>query len=111
MPTPRRCWIAFRLRTIFLAVVVLSFPLAWVGYSLNWIRARNAVLRNGGFSHLKLASGTPAAPAGLWVLGKKAYAQMDIDRNEKRAPTVEDAQRLFPEASITEYDKDGRQRQ
>jgi len=32
----------FSLRTMFVLTVVVSIPLAWVGYSLNWIRERRA---------------------------------------------------------------------
>ena len=39
-PMPLRRWFAFRLRTLFVLVAVLSIPLAWVAYSLNWIRER-----------------------------------------------------------------------
>ena len=44
MPTPPRCLFAFRLRTLLVLVLVLSIPLAWVGYSLAWIRERHRVL-------------------------------------------------------------------
>jgi hypothetical protein len=37
--TPLR-WFAFRLRTLLVVVSVLALPLAWVGYSLEWIRQR-----------------------------------------------------------------------
>ena len=33
---PRR----FGLRTLFVVVVIVSIPCAWVGYSMNWIRQR-----------------------------------------------------------------------
>lgn len=41
-PQRKRSRFAFRLGTLLLAVVVLSLPLAWVSYSLNWMRLRNA---------------------------------------------------------------------
>jgi hypothetical protein len=37
---PRRRWYQFSLRTMFVLVTVACVVLAWVGYSLNWIRQR-----------------------------------------------------------------------
>ena len=41
---PCRRWFSFRLRTLFVVVAVLSIPLAWAGYLLNWIRERRKFL-------------------------------------------------------------------
>ena len=42
--TPRR--IRFSLRSLFVLVVIVSIPCAWVAYSLNWIRQRHGGLRS-----------------------------------------------------------------
>ena len=38
-PTKRR-WFRFSLRTMFVLVTVLGGALGWIGYNLQWIRAR-----------------------------------------------------------------------
>lgn len=37
----------FRLRTLLIAVTVLTVPMAWVGYSLSWIAERRAARESG----------------------------------------------------------------
>jgi uncharacterized protein DUF5906 len=39
-----RRWLAFRVRTLFVVVVVLALRLAWTGRSLRWIMQRHAML-------------------------------------------------------------------
>jgi hypothetical protein len=47
-PQPiRRRWYQFSLRTMFVAVTLVAIPLAWVGYSLSWIRQRHEALQAG----------------------------------------------------------------
>lgn len=40
----RRRWFQFSLQTMFVLVMLVSIPLAWVGYSLSWIRQRHEAL-------------------------------------------------------------------
>jgi hypothetical protein len=57
MRTPPRRWFAFRLRTLFVLVAVLSIPLAWVAHTLDWIRRRQDAI---GLGHLKMMSQSPS---------------------------------------------------
>jgi hypothetical protein len=43
-PSPHRRWNQFSLRTIFVGMTLVSIPLAWMGYSVNWIRQRREVM-------------------------------------------------------------------
>lgn len=102
MTAPRRRW-SFGLRTLLLVVAILAVPLAWVGYSLNWIRERRQYLQQG--ISRDACSPTLTAPAGLWVFGEKAYggvvavwgANEDPEDVKER---VDGIQRLFPEAQV-----------
>jgi len=91
--TPRRHWYQFSLRTMFVVITLVSIPLAWVGYSLNWIPQREEARRR----YQGMVGGKIQAPAGLWLFGETAY-----DSFEWRGPpeSVEQAQRLFPEATL-----------
>jgi hypothetical protein len=92
---PRRRWFRFGLRTMLVAVVALSIPLAWVGYSLNWIRQRHEALaarRVYDFSD----SAATTAPGGLWLFGERGVIGILCSPED-----AELARRLFPEASIS----------
>jgi hypothetical protein len=98
---PRRRWFRFSLRTMLIAVVVLSIPLAWVAYSLNWIRERRKLIGNSDsnpFVSLVSPPGSTQAPQVLWLLGEggRAWIRMPISECER-------ARKLFPEAEIHEY--------
>ena len=106
----------FRLRTALLAVIVLSVPLAWVAYSLNWIRERHVALAY--FSELELYFlGEPPydepparAPGLLWVFGEPplCYAFWRAGPVHPGMVPAEEWERLFPEAGpsypLGEYD-------
>ncbi len=93
---PRRRWWQFRLRTLLIAVVVLSIPLAWVAYSLNWIRERQD------FSACITYSDATLPPAGLWSFGENGATLIVCPRDG-----WEQARRLFPEAEIPGADWKG----
>jgi hypothetical protein len=104
--TSRR-WYQFSLRTMLILVFVVSIPLAWVGYSLNWIRQRqewlekhdgradgNIVLRTHWWHDEQ--SEPPPAPGGLWLFGEKGI--WEIHPSSDHADLTK---QLFPEASVT----------
>jgi hypothetical protein len=97
--TPKRRWFAFRLRTLFVMVAVLSVPLAWAGYSLNWIRERQHLLRADGVrfdvSSGDICNPAPWAPRGLWLFGERPVCEIYVPIEQG-----ETASRLFPEANI-----------
>ncbi len=95
----QRRW-TFTLWALFVAVTVFG---VWIGYELNWIRERHALLsRYGGihFGHV---------PGLLWIFGEQPVGNIQLnllDEQEGRDLTpaekgqVEAAQRLFPEAVV-----------
>jgi hypothetical protein len=95
-----RHWYQFSLRTMFVLVFVVSVPLAWVGYSLNWIRQRHAVISSGVVDSLGFGSDntTAVAPAGLWLFGENGIHHLWVRHDAKES--IDDLQRLFPEAGI-----------
>jgi hypothetical protein len=112
--TPSRRWFAFRLRTVFVVVVLLSLPLAWVAYSLNWIRERHFVLihKDGAAMEMKpglwLAdkpNGPNSSPGGLWLFGEKGILMITLYPEEPDAE-VDRVKKLFPEADVSRYPLD-----
>jgi hypothetical protein len=103
-PKPRRRWFRYSLRTMFVVVTILSVPLGFVAYQLNWIQNRNRELQldkywptdgpegehpsnvSYAFAYLDyftLTPGTqrPAAPELLGMFGERGYAEVDIAFN------------------------------
>src|SRR4051812_44517476 len=77
--SPRRRWLRFSLRTMFVLMLLASIPLAWVGYSLNWVRQRQAIIGTAripgsmDLGFLRLPTDWPdavPAPNGLWLFGE-----------------------------------------
>jgi hypothetical protein len=118
---PRRRWFAFRLRTLFVLVAVLSIPLAWAGYPLNWIRERRKFLymKNEPFDMVdnvppEMESfmvtflyqdpdtykyyDRPRAPGGLWLFGEEGYPKIEFLHASPEL--MERTRRLFPEATV-----------
>ena len=101
--SPRRRRFAFRLRTLFVLVAVLSVPLGWVGYSLEWIRQREEMLLEDGVTGATkyVSAGEhgipddPEAPYGLWLFGERGF-QCIVAQRQK----ADEAARLFPEAIV-----------
>ena len=80
-----RRWFRFSLRTLFVAMTLLG---GWLGYELNWLRERHAMLAareawvlEGSTPNLSLAAlqahlppkerGPATAPGGLWRLASR----------------------------------------
>jgi hypothetical protein len=95
----------FRLRTLLIAVAILALPMAWVSYSVNWIRQRHAALDKWQLDNISDYKGItwpgskPAqAPAFLWLFGEEGYDFIPW------APTARvdraTLATLFPEARI-----------
>jgi hypothetical protein len=76
---PIRLRSAFRLRTLFVVVAVLSILLAWVGYSLNWIRQRHEAMD----VYCVFPVWRPVvAPGGLGLLGETGKSTVPIAVND-----------------------------
>ena len=103
MPTPppsRR--FRFGLRLLFVLVVIVSIPCAWVGYQLNRIRQRY-VFRNEHQSAFFIGERIgirpkATAPAGLWMFGEKGATI--VDSSSFGAEEKAKVERLFPEAAV-----------
>jgi hypothetical protein len=82
----------FKLRTLFVLIALISIPLGWAAYQLNWQRRREKFLTR---THAgKLHMGLIAAPWSLRLFGEIPADYLlnvaDVD--------VEEARSLFPEA-------------
>ena len=122
IPAPNRRWFRFSLRTFLVGMVLLGGAFAWVGYHLNWIRERQAIVTR---SDVRAAKGSyfleppPVAPWPLRLFDKTAYRsvtivfvdqqrtqsddEMYVDADDPRLTQEERQQlervvRLFPEA-------------
>jgi hypothetical protein len=93
-PSKRR-WYQFSLRTMFVLVFVVSVPLAWVGYSLSWIRQRHEALDTRQVYDFSDSAAT-TAPGGLWLFGERGVITIFCSTEN-----AEFARRLFPEAFIS----------
>ena len=98
MTPHRRRWFASSLRALFVGVTLAAVLLGWVGYSLNWIRERRAMLDQIGPDPFGV---TVKAPAGLWIFGEVGTDSIE----EETTPEMVDVERrrlgrLFPEAKI-----------
>jgi hypothetical protein len=91
-PKTKRRWYQFSLRTMFVLVVVVSIPMAWVGFQFNWIRQRRQWLR--GHAHTTVDPPTPI-PASLAIFGETGVQSTWYFPGEEA-----EARRLFPEAII-----------
>ncbi len=85
-PTPNRRW-SFTLRTLF--VVVTAFA-CWLGYELNWVRQRRAIVSRADIraSEDGYLEPPPVAPRFLGLFGEHAYHGITI--------VIVDQQRLEP---------------
>ena len=91
----RRRWFRFSLRTVLVAVVVISIPLAWVAYSLKWIRTRHVALRDA-----TLVSYSPdvRAPSNLALFGERGVYLIELPH--EKPVDCHELRRLFPEAVL-----------
>ena len=97
--SPSRRVFAFRLRTLFVLVAILSLPLGWVGHSLNWIRQRERFYSDRTWNpnlkaNITRREDVRPAPALLWLFGAQGRSHLWL----KGSGDLEAAKRLFPEA-------------
>jgi hypothetical protein len=65
-------WPRFRLRTLLIAIALLSIPMGWVGYQLNWIRQRHEFFEHYQCQHVMYDALVPftGAPWQLRIFGE-----------------------------------------
>ena len=110
---PRR-WFRFSLRTMFVLLLVLSIPLAWLGVHVKWISDRNDAqfwLRRewSGESDPRAIAMSPHrtawltcdAPWGLRLLGETGLQRIELGSPKPESPyTIARLEALFPEAEL-----------
>ena len=110
LPPPPRRRFQFRLRTLLIAVAVLAVPMAWVGYSLNWIRQRHAILDRQPprvwSSSWGLLPTTANAPGGLWLFGERGEPVLFWEPGSRE--DVTQMEQLFPEAHVVVVKEPGK---
>lgn len=94
----------FSLRTLLLVVTFASALMGWVGYSLNWIRQRHAVLEDERFAIVDHFDDPRAAPSLLWLFGEDGMTYLICDKCNREDRLV--LQRLFPESEIRDHSDD-----
>lgn len=99
---PKRRWFRFSLRTLLVVVFVASLPLTWVGYSLIWIRERNAFLFPSELHGISPfgTSWDGVAPLSLRIFGEHGISTVYVPQGMDDA-VAKRAAALFPEATIT----------
>ena len=74
---PRRRWfrLAFSLRTLLVVVTLIG---CWLGYQLNWIRQRHALLKSNTvrLRHDYFLFDAPPAPGLLWIFGEQGTGDL-----------------------------------
>jgi hypothetical protein len=85
-PKPRRRWLRFSLRTMFLLLTAFCL---WLGRNTQIVRERNSmryeVRRNGGYVILDHAMQGPLDANGNEVIGSQSF---DIDGGKRQLPLV-----------------------
>ena len=112
LPKPRLRF-RFSLRTMFVLVTMLSVPLSWVGYHVNWIRLRREMLELVQTKKTILSSDIPRGfsnadeqfPLSLWILGERPVFSMTVGNayvgsSQEMDARAEAARKLFPEAQF-----------
>jgi hypothetical protein len=102
MTTFRRRW-SFTLRTMFVVVTVLCCALAWLVYSMNWIRQRQLVRNQAHEKRLSVCPGVKecpvSAPGSLRFFGEEGVFWIGTPYDEG-SPEILALRRLFPEAGV-----------
>lgn len=99
----------FSLRTMFVAVMVISIPLAWAGFQLDWIRQRRAVIHSGAIVCYPWSPLSPYsqnrgkvadAPYGMRIFGEQGQGFIFLLDRDK--VSEQHLKKLFPEAEIVD---------
>jgi hypothetical protein len=104
---PRHSWFAFRLRTLFVLIAIVAPALAWVGYSLKWIKQRHAALESGtnllycvGVFAEQPTRSELATVDAPWCLRTLRERGVSVVYWVPGRPSVDECKRLFPEAEV-----------
>src|SRR5262245_40832368 len=86
----------FSLRMLLLAIALLSIPMAWVAYQLNWIRQRHEFREQKTHYVSRIEPDNTEAPWSLQIFGEGGEESIWIENESDRAQ----AAKLFPESQI-----------
>src|SRR5262249_13083052 len=98
---PKRRWFRFSLRTLFMVLLLISLPLGWLGFQLDWIRQRHIFLRDYDIPKIYAITGPPKMPP--WPLGY--FKEEPVWYVTVRPEHLSEARRLFPESRIMLIEK------
>jgi len=101
---PKRRWFRFSLRTLFVVVTVFCL---WLGYHVNWMQQRRALLNKQSVT-VSFAPARRPPSFGLWLLGERGATGVFLQYNgwvgaewsEADEAQKKLASQLYPEASI-----------
>ena len=99
-PKPPSRWFAFRLRTLFVVVAILSIPLAWVAYCRNSIQQRHHFIEHLTGPPWTGIGGSIDPPLSLRLLGESGVRSFGFPTTMDKK-SIDRAKRLFPEAEIS----------
>src|SRR5436190_20732207 len=89
----------FSLRTLLIGIALLSVPMGWVAYQINWIRQRHGFLQRP-----KVMSGvdpfTLRPVQAPWQL--RPFRESGVERLVVPRQLVQEARSLFPEVVTVE---------
>jgi len=100
----KRRWFRYSLRTLFVMMTVFA---CWLGYELNWIRQRHAVLQDWNASAFTpLFPHTRVSPPGmLGLFGEIGYGclwkESQTPLTNQEEGKLASVRRMFPEATVS----------
>ena len=93
----------FSLRMVFVLIALISLPMGWVAYQLNWIRQRHEFLSK---QVHRVQTGIkikmPPPPWSLRLFGEQSGGDMDTFWYISPSQ-LENGRRLFPELSVNKF--------
>lgn len=95
MQGDRNSRLQFGLRGLLLAIALLSVPLGWVAYQLEWIRRRHAFLEQSDIVTYPPVAVDRPLPWSLRLFGESQQFLLDVPQAE-----LDRARALFPEAIL-----------
>jgi len=99
---PRRRWFRYRLRTLFVAVLLLAIPLGWIAVQLKWIHDRRERLEwiKDGRAYYIYAPDEPSISFWRRWMGDRNIEQLMLVQEQVSQAELEEIRSLFPEAEI-----------
>jgi hypothetical protein len=90
----------FSLRTLFVLITLISLPMAWVAYQLNWIHQRHEFIEQYQKKNISmniLNAPQSQCPWFLRLLGEQSHSFLMVKKGHEA-----EGQRIFPEAMVAD---------